>query len=47
MKPLLYAMVSLISLAFASLSPPESGAIEAHSAEVPQATLALLTETGR
>lgn len=47
MKPLLYALVSLTSLAFAWLSPPNSGVIEAHSAEVPQATMALLTEAGR
>ena len=38
MKTLLYALVSLISLAFAAMSPHSSADIEAHSTAVPKAT---------
>jgi hypothetical protein len=46
MKNVLYALVSLVSLAFALLGQPKGGEIEAHSTQVPQAALKLLVAQG-
>lgn len=44
MKLMLYALVSLLSLAFALLNPKSSGDIEAHSTAVPGATMSLVAQ---
>lgn len=43
MKPLLYALVSLVSVAFAAISPETSSEVAAYRSATPQATLALVT----
>lgn len=45
MRYMLYALVSLLSLAFSLMNPKSAGDIEAHSVAVPQATMALVAQT--
>jgi hypothetical protein len=43
MKPLLYTLVSLVSIAFATFTPEGTGEVAVYRAATPQATLALVS----
>lgn len=43
MKPLLYALVSLVSVAFATMSPETTSEAAVYRSATPQATLALVS----